>query len=185
MYALCYNLRLQPTVKTCALDRYSGHTSPFDQSVHPKFPVNAIKPCTGAMEFELFVLHISVRHLYIRPRLPFGMIALCVQEQLNVRETVVFGAYGSAVSHVGHFWYRYLHVITKRTLRLRTYPMIGAKLFADLFIFNTVHVAALISWTHLAMLRPVKVRTPQPVNEISLPSVQCTWIPLCGVSRAQ
>ena len=80
-----------------------------------------------------------------------------VQEELDLREMVAYGAYGSVVSNVGHLWYRHLHVITNRTFRLGTYPMIGAKLCADCFIFNPIHVSALISWTHLATMKPAEV----------------------------
>lgn len=81
---------------------------------------------------------------------------------------LAYGAYGSLVSNVGHLWYRHLHVITNRTFRLGTYPMIGAKLCADCFIFNPIHVSALISWTHLATMKPVQVRPSKSARCVPL-----------------
>jgi hypothetical protein len=82
----------------------------------------------------------------------------CEQEGTDMREMLIYGSYGSMVSNVGHLWYRHLHVITNRSLRLSTYPMIGVKLAADMFIFNPVHVTALLTWKHILMQKPLKVR---------------------------
>ena len=86
------------------------------------------------------------------------MIGKCVQRGTDVRELMIYGAYGSLVSNVGHLWYRHLNVLTNRTFRLGTYPAIGAKLCADVFFFNPIHVTCLLSWCHILKGNNIKVR---------------------------
>jgi hypothetical protein len=81
-----------------------------------------------------------------------------LQSGTDVRELLIYGSYGAIVSNVGHVWYRYLNVVTNRTFRLGTYPGIGTKLAADVFLFNPIHVMCLLSYTHILKGKPVKVR---------------------------